>query len=178
MERHGTHLTKDFHSLPYVTAGICLSVNKKSKSYEQIFIKFSGNVKNGILSVSHRSLHFGDVPDARGVLTFDGPKIKGYFKLWPKVKRWFGSYKQTVNLSKPQTEQGDWWKSEAETSTGGAEMAALACLYQESADENILQRWFSLTCAIATNLSVLLTSLSNRRHNFLLSTNNYFGLAS
>lgn len=80
MESHGKHLTKDFHYLPYVTAGICLSVNKKSKSSEQIFTKFSGNV-NGILSVSHRSLHFGDVPDSRGVLTFDGPKIKGYFKL-------------------------------------------------------------------------------------------------
>lgn len=81
MESHGKHLTKDFHYLPYVTAGICLSVNKKSKSYKQIFIKFSGNVINGILSVSHRSLHFGDVPDSRGVLTFDGPKIKGDFKL-------------------------------------------------------------------------------------------------
>lgn len=109
------------------------------------------------------------VQRSKGTLSYDLKQKAGL-----EVKN-----KQTVNLSKPQTEQGDQWKSEAETSTGGAEMAALACLYQESADENILQRWFSLTCAIAANLSVLLTaSLSNRRHNFLLSTNDYFGLTS
>lgn len=42
-------------------------------------------------------------------------------------------------------------------------------LYPESADENIFQSWFSLTCALATNLLVILSaSLSNQRHNFLL----------
>lgn len=55
-----------------VKAGICEQNN--SKSYEQILIKFSGNVDNGL---RNGELDFGDGPDSGGTLTLDHPKIIG-----------------------------------------------------------------------------------------------------
>lgn len=84
------------------------------------------------------------------------------------VKRCSGNRKQwTCPNHKLSSEIGENLKQKQ--APGGAEMAALACLYQKSADENILQSWFSLTHAVATNLSFLVSaSLSNQRPNFLL----------
>lgn len=57
-----------------MTAAVCLS---DCSTVKWISVKFSENVDNG---PRKRCLHFGDVLDAGGNLSFDQPKIKGEYR--------------------------------------------------------------------------------------------------
>lgn len=83
----------------------------------------------------------------------------------PRVRK----YKIVDLLLTLLTEEGDRWKPEVGTSTRRPELLRSHVFIKREQTKTLLQNWFSLTCAIATNLLFLLNvSLRNQRRNFLL----------
>lgn len=66
-------ITQDWYNSRCLS--VCLSFQNNSNSSEPIILQISGNVDNG---PSKRWIHFGDVSDSGGTLSFSHPKSKGH----------------------------------------------------------------------------------------------------